>query len=390
MTVKRDLKRRVRQRQARTGEAYVTARRHVVAAQADPSDADDRRAGDTDPRDTETRDAERHEAGASDAGTDSVAASPDATAAVSDPAPAGVPDTPATAAAEVIAPSQADVAPTARDAGAPARFPVVEVVDVTEEARRLGFLCQVGMFPSLIARVEPTDVLRRLRELLLETAGDPEMELLFQVAMSGVAPRWPLRRPGSIESVRRFVRRALAGMGGVSEGGNSLAFHIAGAGGVVPVLCGLSGQIAKLTLSAIDDMTSEAAVGDGRRISVVPWREILTGPGAALLTGRPGAVTAAPMLFVIHDGRRHPITRDEFLIGRNSRDAHLAIEDGMVAHQHAAVICRGGAHYLKDLGSTHGIYYKGMRIDNKRIHEGDVFQIGDQSLRFTYESDDGL
>jgi hypothetical protein len=29
-----------------------------------------------------------------------------------------------------------------------------------------------------------------------------------------------------------------------------------------------------------------------------------------------------------------------------------------------------------------------MRIDNKRIDEGDVFQIGDHELRFTYRSDD--
>ncbi len=347
MTVKRDLKRRVRQRQARTGEAYVTARRHVVAAR----DGDD--AGRDEP-DTDRGDRDGAE---DDRAADSTVA-----------------------------------APTAPEPRAEPMFQVVEVVDVTEQARQLGFRCQVGMFPSLIARVEPADVLRRLRDLLLETAGEPEMKLLLQVAMSGVAPHLPLRRPGSIESVRRFVRRALAGMGGVSEGGNSLAFHIAGGGGIVPVLCGLSGQVAKLTLSAIDDMTSEAAVGDGRRISVVPWREILAGPPpvTAFLTGRPGPVSAAPMLFVILDGRRIPITRDEFLIGRNSRDAHLAIKDGMVSRHHAAVICRGGAHYLKDLGSTHGIYYKGMQIDYKRIDEGDVFQIGEHSLRFTYECDDGL
>jgi hypothetical protein len=47
MTVKRDLKRRVRQRQVRTGEAYVTARRHVVAARPD-ADADADADGDAD------------------------------------------------------------------------------------------------------------------------------------------------------------------------------------------------------------------------------------------------------------------------------------------------------------------------------------------------------
>jgi len=63
-------------------------------------------------------------------------------------------------------------------------------------------------------------------------------------------------------------------------------------------------------------------------------------------------------------------------------------DDGMVSRRHAAVLRRHGVHYLKDLGSTHGITYKGMRIDNKRIDEGDVFQIGDHELRFTYRSDD--
>ena len=39
------------------------------------------------------------------------------------------------------------------------------------------------------------------------------------------------------------------------------------------------------------------------------------------------------------------------------------------------------------LGSTNGIDYKGMRIDNKRIDEGDVFHLCDYELRFTYRAD---
>jgi len=62
----------------------------------------------------------------------------------------------------------------------------------------------------------------------------------------------------------------------------------------------------------------------------------------------------------------------------------LAIRDGLVSRKHAAVIFRHGTYYMKDLGSTHGIEFKGMRIDNKRIDEGDVFRIGTHDLRFTY------
>jgi pSer/pThr/pTyr-binding forkhead associated (FHA) protein len=58
-----------------------------------------------------------------------------------------------------------------------------------------------------------------------------------------------------------------------------------------------------------------------------------------------------------------------------------------VSRAHAVVIFRNGNYYVKDLGSTHGIHYKGMRIDNKRIDEGDVIQIREHELRFTYESE---
>ena len=59
----------------------------------------------------------------------------------------------------------------------------------------------------------------------------------------------------------------------------------------------------------------------------------------------------------------------------------------MFSRKHAAVIRRNGTFYIKDLGSTNGIDYKGMRIDNKRIDEGDIFHLCDYELRFTYRTD---
>ena len=85
--------------------------------------------------------------------------------------------------------------------------------------------------------------------------------------------------------------------------------------------------------------------------------------------------------------RRHLVTRNPFVIGRGGKTADLAIRDGMMSRKHAAVIFRNGTYYVKDLGSTNGIEFKGMRIDNKRIDEGDVFRIGTHELRFTYRED---
>ena len=55
-------------------------------------------------------------------------------------------------------------------------------------------------------------------------------------------------------------------------------------------------------------------------------------------------------------------------------------KDGNISRKHAAVIRRNGVYYIKDLGSTNGIDYKGMRIDNKRIDEGDLFHLCDYEL----------
>lgn len=96
---------------------------------------------------------------------------------------------------------------------------------------------------------------------------------------------------------------------------------------------------------------------------------------------------AGPTLFLIYNGQRYPVTKDQFIIGRGSKTSDLAIKDGNISRKHAAVIRRNGTFYIKDLGSTNGIDYKGMRIDNKRIDEGDVFHLCDYELRFTYRGD---
>jgi neural Wiskott-Aldrich syndrome protein len=89
-------------------------------------------------------------------------------------------------------------------------------------------------------------------------------------------------------------------------------------------------------------------------------------------------------LSLIFNGRKIPVTKDQFIIGRGSKTSDLPIKDGNISRKHAAVINHGGVYYIKDLGSTNGIEYNGMRIDNKRVEEGDVFHICDYEIRFTY------
>jgi hypothetical protein len=98
-----------------------------------------------------------------------------------------------------------------------------------------------------------------------------------------------------------------------------------------------------------------------------------------------GNEAGSPLLYLVFNGQRYTVDKEQFVIGRGSKTADLPIKDGNISRQHAVVLRRNGVYYIKDLGSTNGIEYKGMRIDNKRIDEGDTFFICDYELKFTYQ-----
>ncbi len=104
--------------------------------------------------------------------------------------------------------------------------------------------------------------------------------------------------------------------------------------------------------------------------------------------GASSAPTAAdggmPSLFCIFNGQKYAVAKEEWIIGRGNKTADLPIKDGNISRRHAAVILQNGGFYMKDLGSTNGIEFQGRRVDTKRIEEGDVYQICDYELRFTY------
>ncbi len=104
------------------------------------------------------------------------------------------------------------------------------------------------------------------------------------------------------------------------------------------------------------------------------------------LTDRP-MPRSRPPLFVIHQQRRYAIAETEFVIGRSPEAADLVIDDAMISRRHAAVVRRAGAYYVVDLGSAGGITYRGVRITDKRIDEGDVFRLGAHELHFTFRAE---
>lgn len=104
------------------------------------------------------------------------------------------------------------------------------------------------------------------------------------------------------------------------------------------------------------------------------------------LPGGSAAPVSAGMspLFVIFNGQKFPVQKEEFIIGRGTKTADLPIKDGNISRRHAAVIWQNGAWYMKDLGSTNGVEFQGRKVDSRRIEEGDVYQLCDYEVRFTY------
>ncbi|HEX6241406.1 MAG TPA: FHA domain-containing protein [Polyangiales bacterium] len=107
-------------------------------------------------------------------------------------------------------------------------------------------------------------------------------------------------------------------------------------------------------------------------------------PGGQAPGAQRGAA-AMPSLFVIFNGQKVPVNKEEFVIGRGSKTADLPIKDGNISRRHAAIVLQNGAFYMKDLGSTNGIEFAGVRVDTRRIEEGDVYHLCDYELRFTYQ-----
>jgi hypothetical protein len=275
MTAKRDLKRRVRERQAKTGEAYTTARHKVVAA-----------------------------------------------------------------------------------VGKPAAIAVDELLDLTADAAALGLRCKILMSSALATTVDPLRVLTSLRDALLATLRDPDTELLRGIALSGEVSSAPFRWSRDARH-DQFIARVRSGLGGVSADGRTLGLHVAG----VPILCSAWRREATLMVSSIDDSVGIVLSRLGTRIAPPP--------------------AVVPALYFVFEGERHRVTKPMFVIGR-SPTADLVIRDGRISRRHAAVVHNSNAWFIKDLESENGVEYKGMRISNKRIDEGDVFELDGHELRFTF------
>jgi hypothetical protein len=324
MTRKRDLKKRIRDRQAKTGETYTTARRHVLAAR--PA-TDDEQLEPTDPGIAEGE-IERQPPSGERFADELHAAS------------RGETDVPVDELRKLV------------DLREPIQ--VDEVIDVSDAAGELGIACKVLVYERLANVADPKLALVALRDALGAMAKD-SATLLLRAVVAGqktnvaVRPRMPRDE--------EFMSKIRAGLTAVSNDGRMIVLHVNGYQGMVTVVCAAWRQSQTLIMTTPEDRIGPVVAGLG--------------------------AFGSETLFLVYEGRRYPIPREPFVIGRHTT-CNLQIRDGHISRKHAAIVQRHGVYYILDLGSHAGIDYRGIRISNKKIEEGDMFMLHEYALRFTF------
>ena len=75
-------------------------------------------------------------------------------------------------------------------------------------------------------------------------------------------------------------------------------------------------------------------------------------------------------------GKRIPITRTPFLIGRDPK-CHLRPSSAMVSGNHCVILVRQGKIYVNDTSSTNGTFVNEIRVAQEtRLQNGDLLRIG--------------
>ena len=95
-------------------------------------------------------------------------------------------------------------------------------------------------------------------------------------------------------------------------------------------------------------------------------------------------VSAQRTLIAVYANEEFPVTKEEFFIGRGQKLCDLVIRDTNISRQHARVVLHNGQYWMIDNGSTNGVEFRGAKIQQKRIDEGDVFTICGHDVQFGY------
>jgi pSer/pThr/pTyr-binding forkhead associated (FHA) protein len=78
-------------------------------------------------------------------------------------------------------------------------------------------------------------------------------------------------------------------------------------------------------------------------------------------------------------GATYSLEGDQIIIGRDSTNGGVVINDSEISRKHARLTFQGGKYVLEDLGSTNGTFVNGQRLAGPAVlRSGDVVSLGEQ------------
>jgi predicted component of type VI protein secretion system len=78
-------------------------------------------------------------------------------------------------------------------------------------------------------------------------------------------------------------------------------------------------------------------------------------------------------------GATYSLEGDQIVIGRDSANGGVVINDSEISRKHARLTFQGGKYVLDDLGSTNGTFVNGQRLAGPVVlRSGDVVSLGEQ------------
>lgn len=99
----------------------------------------------------------------------------------------------------------------------------------------------------------------------------------------------------------------------------------------------------------------------------------------------PGAM---PEFWIETNGRLHPLTTGEHVIGRDA-DVAIRLDSSTVSRRHARIVVSAGGAMLEDFGSKNGTFHRETRVTSPRpLANGDGIRIGAHVLTFRQRVDD--
>ena len=97
-----------------------------------------------------------------------------------------------------------------------------------------------------------------------------------------------------------------------------------------------------------------------------------------------GARMREPRLYMRSTGEEIVIDKSTLVIGRSIEADLIISDDNYVSRMHAVIENKLGMYFIRDLGTTNGVYLNGTRIGEAEIRlvPGDLIKIGRQEIEF--------